>query len=246
LYRVALGHRNLRVIFQNEDDRASVSALARLPPERSTVIRGSGVDLESFRYHEPEGGRTPVVMLACRWLADKGVREFCEAARALRARAAQGAGPARFVLVGDTDPGNPASLTMDELRKYADEGSIELWGRRADMPAVLAEADIVVLPSYREGLPKVLLEAAACGRPVVTTDVPGCRDAIEPGVTGVLVPVRDAGALADAIDALLHDPARRLEMGRAGRQLAERCFDVRQVVEEHLRIYDQLLRTAGA
>ena len=236
MYRVALGHRNLKVVFQNPDDRASLAKLAHLADSKVEMIRGSGVDLTQY-HHTPLPPGLPVVLLAARLLADKGVREFVQAARLLKQQGVS----ARFCLVGSVDPANPASLTDAELTQWANEGLVELWGQRSDMPEVLTAAHLVVLPSYREGLPKVLLEAAACGRAVVTTDVPGCRDAIDPGVTGVLVPVRNAEALAEAIEGLINDPVRCQAMGNAGRALAERAFDVRQVVAAHLRIYQELI-----
>jgi glycosyltransferase involved in cell wall biosynthesis len=236
LYRVALGHRNLKVVFQNPDDRASLAKLAHLPSSKVEMIRGSGVDLTQYG-HTPLPPGVPVVVLAARLLADKGVREFVQAARLLQQQGVS----ARFCLVGSVDPANPASLTDAEPMHWANEGVVELWGQRADMPAVFSSAHLVVLPSYREGLPKVLLEAAACGRAVVTTDVPGCRDAIDPGVTGVLVPVRNATALADALKGLINNPERCQAMGNAGRSLAESAFDVRQVVASHLRIYRELI-----
>ena len=236
MYRVALGHRNLKVVFQNPDDRASLAKLAHLADSKVEMIRGSGVDLTQY-HHTPLPPGLPVVLLAARLLADKGVREFVQAARLLKQQGVS----ARFCLVGSVDPANPASLTDAELTQWANEGLVELWGQRSDMPEVLTAAHLVVLPSYREGLPKVLLEAAACGRAVVTTDVPGCRDAIDPGVTGVLVPVRNAEALADAIEGLINAPVRCRAMGSAGRALAERAFDVRQVVAAHLRIYQELI-----
>ena len=237
LYRLALGHRNLKVIFQNPDDQAGLSKLAHLPDSKVEMIRGSGVDLTQYG-HTPLPLGVPVVLLAARLLADKGVREFVEAARLLKQQGVS----ARFCLVGTVDPANPTSLTDAELAQLASEGVVELWGHRSDMPRVLAAAQVVVLPSYYgEGLPKVLIEAAACGRAVVTTDHPGCRDAIDPGVTGVLVPVRNAEALADALKGLINDPARCQAMGNAGRALAESAFDVRQVVAAHLRIYQELI-----
>lgn len=237
LYRVALGHRNLKVIFQNPDDLSRLARVVHLPASKVEMIRGSGVDLTQYHLTPLPSG-VPVVVLAARLLADKGVREFVQAARLLKQRGAS----ARFCLVGTVDPANPASLTDADLAQWASEGVVELWGHRSDMPRVLAAAHVVVLPSYYgEGLPKVLIEAAACGRAVVTTDHPGCRDAIEPGVTGVLVPVRNAVALADALEGLLNDPARCHAMGNAGRALAERAFDVRQVVAAHLRIYQELI-----
>lgn len=236
LYRLAWGHRNLKVIVQNPDDRASLARLAHLPDSKLALIAGSGVDLAQYR-HRPLPPGVPVVLLAARLLADKGVREFVQAARLLQQQGVS----ARFCLVGAVDPANPASLAPAEVMQWVSEGVVECWGQRTDMAEVLADAYLVVLPSYREGLPKVLLEAAACGRAVVTTDVPGCRDAIEPSLTGILVPVRDAVALAEAINGLITDRVRCQAMGNAGRALAERAFDVRQVVAAHLRIYQELV-----
>jgi glycosyltransferase involved in cell wall biosynthesis len=236
LYRVALGHNNLKVVFQNPDDRDSLSKLAHLKDSKVEMIRGSGVDLIQYSYSPLPLG-VPVVLLAARLLADKGVREFVQAARFLKQQGVS----ARFCLVGSIDPANPASLPDTELTQWANDGVVELWGQRSDMPAVLSSAHLVVLPSYREGLPKVLLEAAACGRAIVTTDVPGCRDAIDPSVTGLLVPVRNAEAIADSLKDLINDRARCQAMGNAGRALAERAFDVRQVVAGHLRIYQKLI-----
>jgi glycosyltransferase involved in cell wall biosynthesis len=239
LYRMALDCRNQKVIFQNPDDRAMLTKLARLAENRVVTIRGSGADLGRFTSSPwPDG--LPIVLLASRMLADKGVREFAQAARELHRRGVR----ARFCLVGAVDPDNPASLSEDELQQLASPGGVEVWGQRNDMVQVLQSARLVVLPSYREGLPKILIEAQACGRAVVTTDVPGCRDAIDPGVTGLLVPARDPAALADAMELLLRDPQRCAAMGQAARAWAERCFDLRQVVTEHLRIYDELLATS--
>ena len=235
LYRVALGHRNLKVIFQNADDLRSLAKVAHLPAAKVAMIRGSGVDLARYA-HVPLPGGVPVVVLAARLLADKGVLEFVQAVRLLRQRGCE----ARFVLVGTVDTANPASFTDAVVSAWVHDGVVEWWGHRADMPQVLAAAQVVVLPSYREGLPKVLIEAAACGRAVVTTDAPGCRDAISPNVTGVLVPVRNAVALADAMEDLVKDPLRCKVMGDAGRALAEKAFDVRQVVAAHLQIYQEL------
>ena len=236
LYRVAFGHHNLKVIFQNPDDRASLAKVAYLPQSKVEIIRGSGVDLVKYG-HTPLPQGVPVVLLAARLLADKGAREFVQAARLLRQQGVS----ARFCLVGTVDPANPASLAEAELTQWSNEGVVELWGQRSDMPEVLSSARLVVLPSYREGLPKILLEAAACGRAVVTTDVPGCRDAIDPGITGLLVPVRNATALAEALNGLINDFARCQAMGNAGRAMAESAFDVRQVVAAHLHVYQQLV-----
>lgn len=236
VYRVALGHHNLKVIFQNADDLRSLAKVAHLPAVKVAMIRGSGVDLARYA-RVPLPGGVPVVVLAARLLADKGVLEFVQAARLLRQRGCN----ARFVLVGTVDTANPTSFTDAEVSAWVHEGVVEWWGHRADMPQVLSAAHLVVLPSYREGLPKILIEAAACGRAVITTDVPGCRDAIDPGITGILVPVRNAAPLANAIETLINDPVRCQVMGDAGRSLAENAFDVQQVVAAHMQIYQELI-----
>jgi glycosyltransferase involved in cell wall biosynthesis len=237
LYRLALGHHNLKVIFQNPDDRATVAKLAHLSDRKLVMIRGSGVDLTQYRVMPTPLGM-PVVVLAARLLADKGVMEFVQAARLLLQRGCN----ARFVLVGMVDRANPTSFTDADVSAWVQDGVVEWWGHRGDMPQVLEAAQVVVLPSYYgEGLPKVLIEAAACGRVVVTTDHPGCRDAIDPGVTGILVPVRNPLALADAMEDLINNPLRSKVMGDAGRALAEKAFDVRHVVAAHLKIYQELI-----
>ena len=235
LYCFALGKKNLRVIFQNPDDRDVLVGMGALEPIKVEMIRGSGVDLASY-IEVPEASGTPIVCLAARLLRDKGVLEFVEAVRILRQRGVN----AQFQLVGDLDLGNPASITVDELEAWRQEGFIELTGFRKDVANLFRDAHIVTLPSYREGLPRVLVEAAACGRAVVTTDVPGCRDAIEPGITGLLVPVRDSLALADAIEVLLNDSGMRQKMGHAGRMLAESEFSIDKIVKQHLDIYSKL------
>ncbi|TXG97083.1 MAG: glycosyltransferase family 1 protein [Rhodocyclaceae bacterium] len=236
MYSLALSHPRIRVIFQNPDDRDAVCATVDLPKESIEMIRGSGVDLVRFR-QSPLPTDIPKVMMASRLLKDKGVREFVEAASLLKWRGLH----ADFCLVGDIDPANPSSLTRVEVDALAREGAVEFWGHQGDMAAVLPEATIVVLPSYREGLPKVLLEAAASGRPVVTCDVPGCRDAIAPGQTGLLVPKQDCVRLADAIQTLLENTQLMESMRIAGRKLAEEVFSSEAVAERHLAIYDQLM-----
>lgn len=242
LYRLALGHRNIKAIFQNPDDRAVLIRLDAVCLEQTVLIRGSGVVLSAYPVcPEPDG--IPVVAFAARLLKDKGVREFVQASRILRDRGVS----ARFWLIGSPDTGNPSSVTESEVAQWGEEGVIEPLGYRSDVGTLFSQSNIVVLPSYYgEGLPKVLIEAAACGRAVVTTDHPGCRDAIEPGQTGVLVPVRDATALADAIQSLIEDPVRRRQMGTAGRALAEREFAIEKVVEAHLKVYQELILAEAA
>jgi glycosyltransferase involved in cell wall biosynthesis len=180
--------------------------------------------------------------MASRLLRDKGVMEFVEAARLLRQRGLN----ARFWLIGAPDPANPATVSDLQVSAWRKEGLIECLGQRDDVPELYARSHVVTLPSYREGLPKALVEAAACGRAVVTTDVPGCRDAIRAGVTGLLVPPREAVALADALQALLEDNDMRRHMGSAGRQLAEQEFCIRKIISAHLVAYEALMpRSTG-
>jgi len=236
VYAWALGHHNQAVMFQDPDDRDTLIRATGLSSSKVEMIRGSGVDLTLFTV-QPVPPGIPVVLFPARLLADKGIFEFVEVFGLLRAKGAV----ARFVLVGLLDSANPTSVTQGQLDAWVAEGAVENWGYRSDMQQVLTRASVVVLPSYREGLPKALLEAAACGRPVVTTDVPGCRDAIEPRVTGLLVPVTDVEALAQAIEQLLLNSMQREAMGFEGRRLAEEEFDVKSVVVKHLIIYERLL-----
>lgn len=238
-YRFSLGHRNIRVVFQNPSDRETFQRFG-IDAHKTVIITGSGVDLSQFPVvAEPPPPVT--VTMASRLLRDKGVREYVAAAEMVRARLPETV----FQLAGDIDPGNPTSLSQEDCDAIALSGHVRLLGHRTDVAELFSASHIAVLPSYREGLPKVLIEAAAAGRAVVTTDVPGCRDAIEPGWTGLLVPVRQADALAEAIEALATDNALRQAFGRAGRALAERQFDVRQVAAQHLAIYDELIGASG-
>ncbi len=239
LYRLAFGHPNMRVIFQNAFDRDFLVGNRTLHRSRTVIIPGSGVDLTDYGF-EPEPSSPAHVVFAARLLKDKGIVEFVEAARRLRLRGAE----ARFSALGDLDPGNPASVTPATLAEWRNEGIVAFPGYQPDMAAQFQAANIVVLPSYREGLPKTLIEAASCGRAVVTTDVPGCRDAIEPDRTGLLVPVRDSEALASAVERLVRDPDLRGRMGAAGRALAARKFAIGKIVEAHLDLYELLISTA--
>jgi len=238
-YQVALGHKLQRVIFQNPSDRDTLSKAVGLSAEEQVMVRGSGVDLHVYR-PEPEPGGVPVVTFASRLLRTKGIHEFVAAARWLRATGVT----ARFQLVGDVDPGNNSSVSAAEIAAWRTEGVVQVLGQRSDVPAIFAASNLIVLPSYYgEGLPKVLVEAAACGRAVVTTDMPGCRDAVEPGKTALLVPPRDATALGEAIRVLVTDPVRRRAMGAAARALAERDYALEQIVSTHLAMYHDLLGT---
>ena len=234
-YRLAFRRSGVRVIFENPDDRAMFVSRGLIAPDRAQLIRGAGVDMRRF-HPRPEPPGPPLVVLASRMLRDKGVVEFVEAARLLRAEGVA----ARFALVGDGDPGNPASVSDSQLHTWRESGAVEWWGHESDMPAVFARAHVVCLPSYREGLPKVLVEASASGRAIVATDVPGCREVVREDRNGLLVPVRDAPALAAAIRRLVQDPAERARLGANGRALAEREFSVEHVVERTLAVYGEL------
>ncbi|MEW5886693.1 MAG: glycosyltransferase family 4 protein [Pseudomonadota bacterium] len=225
-------------IVQNDDDARALQSFG-LPPERLRLVAGAGVDTQRYAPGLPPHG-APVVMLAARLLRDKGVTEFVAAARAL-----QGSG-ARFVLVGDPDPDNPATITQAELDAWVAEGVVEWWGPSDNMPATLRQAQVFCLPSYREGLPKVVLEAMACGLPCISTDAPGCRDAVRHGDNGLLVPVKDAPALAAAIQRLLGDAALRQRMGARGSERAESEFSQQRVIEASLAVYAEVRpRTAA-
>ncbi len=235
VYRLALGHANLRVIFQNPDDQ-ELFIRSRLVPEKKTVlIRGSGVDPEQFA-PVPEPGGVPVVVLAGRLLWDKGVGEFVAAARILSQRGVHG----RFVLVGATASGNPATVCQEQIEFWQNQGVIEWWGFQNDMVEVLRKAHIACLPSYREGLPKFLIEAAASGRPVVTSDVAGCREVVRQGVNGFLVPARDPEKLADSLHELIEGPELRHAMGARGRMLVVPEMTVETVVQQTLSLYTAL------
>ena len=209
--------------------------LFRSLPARLRLIRGAGVNIQTFYPKVPPFGPVVIVLVA-RMLWDKGVGEFVEAAHYLTKEGVN----ARFVLVGDPDPANPASIPEATLRNWQGQHGVEWWGRREDMPAVLQGAHIACLPSYREGLPKSLLEAAACGLPIVTTDAPGCREVVRDGVNGLLVPVRDSAALATALGKLIGDPALRRRMGEQSRLLAESEFGQEAIIAQTLAVYREV------
>lgn len=237
LFKFAFGHKNQNVIFQNKDDKKALVDWINLPNQKTTVIRGAGADLNQYPYLPEPENNPPIIAFAARLLKDKGVFEFVEASRLLQ----QLGVPAKFWLIGEPDAGNANTVTQQQLDEWQQAGLVECLGYRTDIPQLFCQANIVSLPSfYGEGLPKVLIEAAACGRAVVTTDWPGCRDAITPNETGLLVPIKNATALADAIQQLIENPEQRLAMGKAGRKLAEDVFDVNKVVAQHMDIYKEL------
>ena len=236
IYYSALNHKNIKVIFQNPYDRDEITQFTPITNFQSVIIKGSGVDLRNFSPNPFESDR-PVVIMASRLLRDKGVVEFIAAAKKIRERNVD----CEFILAGDTDSDNPSSITQKELLGWKNEGIVNIVGYCDDIAGLFAKCHVVVLPSYREGLPKVLLEAAASGRAVITTNVPGCRDAIIPGKTGVLVEKKNIDGLVAAMMTLIQDRNLCTKMGRAGRVLAEREFNIESVVNRHLEIYEELM-----
>ncbi|MCU1348751.1 MAG: glycosyl transferase group 1 [Acidobacteria bacterium] len=239
-YRVALRHPHMRVIFQNREHQAAFIDSGWIREADAVLIPGSGVDLSAYQPRnaaDAGSGASPRVVLAARMLYTKGIHEFVEASRLLRAR---GAG-VRMILVGEPDPDNPGSVPLEELQRWHAEGLVEYRGRSQEMPAVFAEADVVCLPTYYgEGVPKVLIEAAACALPIVTTDWPGCRDVVQDGLNGLLVPIRDPGALAAAIERLARDPELGREMGARGREKAIATWSVGTVIDRTMALYEEL------
>jgi glycosyltransferase involved in cell wall biosynthesis len=223
------------VILQNPDDRDWALRHRLVDSTRNVMIRGSGVDIAAFT-PAPEAEGVPLVVLPSRMLWDKGVGEFVAAARMLRGQGIQ----ARFALVGEPDPANPASIPQSTLDAWRAEGIVELWGWREDMSQVFRACHIACLPSYREGLPKALLEAAACARPLVSCDVPGCREVVRHGVNGLLVASRDAGELAAALAELIGHPAERAAFGAAGRDIVVDEFSLDSVIAQTLALYRSL------
>ncbi|AAZ18529.1 probable glycosyl transferase, group 1 [Psychrobacter arcticus 273-4] len=235
LYHFALSSNKTTVIFQNPDDKRMFIDLKAVKPEQTVLIRGSGIDLSAFSFFPENLTDKPVVTFAARLLFDKGLTEYIEAIKLLNNKGIA----ASYQIVGDLDPGNLTSAKNRDIELWKSIPNLSIRGYQKDMAAVFRHSNLVVLPSYREGLPKVLIEAAACGRAVITTDVPGCRDAIEANETGLLVAVKSPNELADAIEKLVTDTILRVRMGTAGRQLAENAFSIEQVVDQHLSIYQQ-------
>jgi len=221
-----------RVIVQNPEDAALVRQWTGSIP---ALIRGVGVNCELFTPIAPPSD-VCLIVLPARMLKDKGVFEFVEAAVGVHALGLK----ARFALVGAPDQANRASIDIAQLQKWRQEGAVEWWGQQQDMAAVYAQAHIVCLPSYREGLPKALLEAAATGLPIVTTDVPGCREIVKDDYNGILVPARDVSALVKALTRLIAEPNTRKLMGIRGRLRACREFSEEQTISEMIKIYRTL------
>lgn len=239
LIHIAFRSRYFSFILQNPDDVGMIKELNLVPSSHIFLIKGSGVDLNEFTYSEVPDIFPLCILFPARILLDKGVMEFIDAAKFLQNRYS---GRVRFILAGDCDKENLAVLGEKELKSLLIPDYIEWIGYQQNMFPIYEKSDIVVLPSYREGLPKSLIEACAIGRPIVTTDVPGCRECVKPGYNGILVPAKDAVSLANAIETLIIDDEKRKEFGRNSRLLAEDEFSIDKVVQCTFDIYHSLYK----
>ncbi len=234
-YRWVLRRPNVRVVFQNPDDQHFFVTSRLIHDRQAVLIRSSGVDVLRFA-PTPEPAGEPVILMVARMLWDKGVGELVAAGRLLR----EWGLPGQIALVGGPDPGNPRSISGEQLQEWHREGIVHWLGHQDSLENLFARCHIVALPSYREGVPTSLIEAAACGRPIVTTDAPGCREIVRHGQNGLLVPVCDSKALADALRILIEDPALRARMGARGREIAVAEFSEEKVLGETLAVYNEL------
>lgn len=236
-YRLAFRGSRVHNVFQNPEQLEQFTRLGLVERSSTRLIRGSGVDIARFRPSPLPDDAHPIVMVPSRLLWDKGIGEFVEAARMLKRRASS----ARFVLVGGEDPANPARIPSGDVEAWIREGVVEWWGWQDDMPSVLRQATLVVLPSYAEGLPLALAEGGAVGRPLIASDIPGCREVVVHGENGWRVPLRDARLLADSIETALSDRARLIRMGELSRAHVERHLSRDRVVDEMLALYREVL-----
>ena len=226
------------LILQNEDDKKWFLEKGYIVSSKLRLIKGSGVNLKDFKLVSEPSSRPPIVCLPSRMLWDKGIGEFIEAIRILKT---YGLKNIRFVLAGGIDTENPAKIPQKQLQEWVSEGIVEWWGYQTDMPNLLSKVTIVVLPSYKEGLPKVLLEAAAIGRAIITTDVVGCREIIKHDYNGILVPPQNPEALAEAIGKLLNNSQLRKRYIENGFELVKQNFTIETVTEQTFNLYDELL-----
>ncbi|MCG8640186.1 MAG: glycosyltransferase family 4 protein [Desulfobacterales bacterium] len=234
-YRSVFISKKIHAIFQNPEDKALFEQLKIVNKKQSTLIRGSGVDPDQYRcIKEPKG--TVTILFGARMLWDNGVGELIRAARILKKEGLI----FQVILAGVPDPSNPNSVDTQTLRKWHDQGIAEWVGFQTDMAKLFSQVHIVTLPSYREGVSKFLIEAASCGRPIVTTDTPGCREIVLDNKNGFLVPVKDAEALAGALSRLIRDPGLRKKMGSCGRAMVLKSFSDKIVVEKTMAFYRQV------
>ena len=239
-YRLGYLGVNAFTVFQNSTDMNNFLKQGIVEKKNVALIRGSGVDTEKFSFSpEPEG--VPIVVLASRLIWEKGVGEFVEASKILQGQGIK----CRMVLVGDCDPDSTGSVPREQLEKWLSEDAIEWWGHKDDMAEVFSNCHIACLPSYHEGTPRVLLEAASCGRALVTTDVPGCRQIVKDNEGGLVVPIKNPKALAESIRTLVDNPNLRIRMGKRGREIIIAEFSDDIIIGQTLALYERLLLNAG-
>jgi glycosyltransferase involved in cell wall biosynthesis len=239
--QLSFNHHNQKLIVQNSYDKKTIIKLNANNSKKISLLHGSGTNLSKFK-NLIEPNKTITICFCSRLLHDKGVFDFINAAKILKKRAIK----AKFLLAGNLDSDNTSSLSNKELQNIKKEKIVKVLGYHQNIPLLFARSNIICLPSYYgEGLPKVLIEAAAASRAVITTNIPGCRDAIIPNKTGLLVPLKNPKKLADAFEYLIKHPAKRIAMGKAGRKLAEKKFSIEKVVKAHLSIYQQLIKATN-
>ena len=226
-----------RLIMQNKDDCKKVWDLKLINENKTRLIEGAGVDTELFIPGEKNLNKIPTVILPARLLWDKGIGEFVEAAKSIKSKSI----PARFILVGSQDLHNPENIKSQVIDQWVDEELIEYWGFSDDMPKIMKEASIVCLPSYREGLPKALIEAASCAKPIVTTDVPGCKEVVSHGLNGYLVKERESKDLTIFLEELILDKSLRYSMGQEGRKIVLERFAEKLITEKTRKVWEEVL-----
>ena len=237
VYKFVFSKEKLKVIFQNSDDLNVIQEICKIQKSKFLLIRGSGVDLHFYK-PKKKNSNSQKILFASRLLKSKGLFEFIEAAKELNSK------KVKFLVAGILDKDNPDFVSQEQINDWESLGLIKFFGYIKNMKDLICDSSIVVLPSYYgEGLPKILIEAAACGKPVVTTDHQGCRDAIIPDKTGILVPIKDSSALTRAIKKLINSPKLCEQMGKEGRKLAISDFDIQNVIEKHLEIYSELIKS---
>ncbi len=232
--RFVLGDSTSTLILQNVDNVQTILGLGIVNKDRISLLKGAGVEIDKFQPSQIPNG-APIVILPARMLWDKGVAEFVRVASRIKERDIK----ARFILVGDLDRHNPESIKQSQIDKWVQQGPVEYWCRRDDMDQIYKEASVVCLPSYNEGLPKVLLEGASCARPVVAFDVPGCREIVRDGINGFLVNFGDETALEKAIVTLVNDRSLRVKMGAKGREIVEQEFSSEIINEQTFAIWNE-------
>lgn len=238
-FRIIFNSKKSKLILQNRDDIKLFTENGYCPLSKIRLIRGSGVNLNEFKFVPEIVSEYSLVCLPSRMLWDKGIGEFVQAIRILKTR-----NPdlkVKFILAGGIDKENPAKIPKEQILEWVKEGLLEWWGHRENMVELLSTVNMVVLPSYNEGLPKVLIEAAAIGRVIITTDVPGCRELIIDDINGIIIPPKNAASLANAIQLLLKDKEKCKLFIKNGLEIVRKDFPIEYVVESTFNVYNSVL-----